>query len=98
MRPSHRFVFVHSRRDSGRRIELRRRAINGSRFANSLRFDGISRRIPVNSRAIAQPMRVGLRHSRGARVLQIPITFRVLARGAAQFPKSLTMAPVNPHL
>jgi len=82
MRLSHRFVFVHSRRDSRWRIELRRRAMNGSRFANSLRFDRISRRIPVNSRAIAQHMRMGLRHSRGARVPRIPITFRVLARGA----------------
>ncbi|MCA8273647.1 hypothetical protein LGN17_14170 [Burkholderia sp. AU30280] len=98
MRPSHRFVFVHSRRDSRWRIERRRRAINESRFAYSLRFDGISRRIPVNSRAIAQHMRIGLRHSRGARVQRIPITFRVFARGAVHFPKILTMAPVNPHL
>ena len=95
MRPSHRFVCVHFRRDSRWRIELRRRAINGSRFANSLRFAGISRRIPA--RAIAQRMRIGLRHF----VVHACCNsdhLCVLARGAVQFPKSLTMAPVNPHL
>jgi hypothetical protein len=98
MWPSHRFVFAQSPGDFLRRMDAQWRAINGSRFANSPRSGRLSRRIPVNNRAIAQRMRVDVRDFRGACVTWILITFRVFACCVVQIPKILTMAPVNPHL
>lgn len=67
------------------------------RFGKSPRFIHVSRRFPVNRRAIACRMCVSAGELRGACADDVSITFRRFAHSRAQFPNVLTLAPVNPH-